>query len=287
MADHPARRGYGQPAEETGWGSPMPAEYGSLTAFLPPLDDEPGGAGAPEPRGDRPTGGRGWRGRRAARTAEPPPPAGNGAALVPPSDGAASGWAAAPVASPRPDAPAPRRNRSGPIPVPVDTPGAPAAAPEVAAAAGLAVPATRQRTRDQADPSRGRASSARRQRRDGIRPQWAQSRRTVRHLSVWSVAKVSIAFYFMLLVAIVVASVALWYVANAFGSIQSIEKSIRTLFDLSKFTIHPKQVAVYTALGGAILAVVGTLANILAALMYNLISDLVGGIRFDEVDEGR
>jgi hypothetical protein len=102
---------------------------------------------------------------------------------------------------------------------------------------------------------------------------------------VWSVAKVSIVFYLLILVAVVVASVMLWYVADAAGSLQSIEKSVRTLFSLSKFTLHPGAVALYTALGGAVLAVVGTLGNILGALMYNLISDLVGGIRFVEVDD--
>ena len=96
-----------------------------------------------------------------------------------------------------------------------------------------------------------------------------------------------VALFRMVLVAIVVASVMLWYVANAFGSIQSIEKSVKTLFDLSKFTLHPKSVAEYTAIGGGILAVAGTFANILAALMYNLISDLVGGLRFDVVDDER
>jgi hypothetical protein len=96
---------------------------------------------------------------------------------------------------------------------------------------------------------------------------------------------VSLVFYLLLLVAVVVASVLLWYIADAAGSIQSIEKSIRTLFGLSKFTLHPGSIAVYTSLGGAVLAVAGVLGNILAALMYNLISDLVGGIRFDVVDD--
>ena len=36
---------------------------------------------------------------------------------------------------------------------------------------------------------------------------------------------------------------------------------------------------------GWVLALLGTLGNILAALMYNLISDLVGGIRFQVVDD--
>jgi hypothetical protein len=98
---------------------------------------------------------------------------------------------------------------------------------------------------------------------------------------------VSFIFYVMVFGAVVVAAVALWYVANAVGAIQSIEKSIRTLFDLSKFTLHPSQVAEYTAAGGGLLAIVGTLGNILAALMYNLISDLVGGIRFKVVEDAK
>jgi hypothetical protein len=140
-----------------------------------------------------------------------------------------------------------------------------------------------QRPQDQPRDSFG----SRRRQRQAARPQWAQSQRTIRHLNVWTVFKVSLAFYFMVAVAVVVASILLWYVADAFGSIQSIEKSVKTLFDLKSFTIHPSEVAKYVSLGGGILAVCGTFANVLVAFMYNLISDLVGGIRFDVVDEGR
>jgi hypothetical protein len=124
---------------------------------------------------------------------------------------------------------------------------------------------------------------AKRKRRS--RAQWGQSSHTVRHLNVWTVAKVSFVFYLLFFGAVVVASVMLWYVANAVGAVQSIEKSVKTLFDLKQFTLHPAQVAAYTSAGGGVLAIVGTLGNILAALMYNLISDLVGGIRFQVVDE--
>jgi hypothetical protein len=128
---------------------------------------------------------------------------------------------------------------------------------------------------------------SRRRQRKASRAQWAQSKRTVRHLNVWTVFKVSLAFYLIVLAAVVVASIMLWYVADAFGYIQTIEKSVKTLFDLTKFTVHPSEVAKYTSLGGAVLAVFGTFANVLAAFVYNLISDLVGGIRFDVIDEGR
>jgi hypothetical protein len=159
-----------------------------------------------------------------------------------------------------------------PIPVPLAAPGQQQTPP----------------TPDGAVPEQTRESfGSRRQQRKAARPKWAQSKRTVRHLNVWTVFKVSLAFYVIVAVAVVVAAVMLWYVADALGSIQTIEKSVKTLFDLSKFTIHPSEVAKYTAIGGGVLALCGTFANVLAAFTYNLISDLVGGIRFDVVDEGR
>jgi Transmembrane domain of unknown function (DUF3566) len=108
-----------------------------------------------------------------------------------------------------------------------------------------------------------------------------RSRVTIRHVDVWTVARVSLVFYFLVAIAVVVASVLLWYAANAFGSLASIEKSVRTLFDLKTFTLHAGRVAEYTGAGGLVLALVGTLVNVLAALTYNLICDIVGGFRIE------
>jgi hypothetical protein len=102
-------------------------------------------------------------------------------------------------------------------------------------------------------------------------------------LDILTVARVSLIFYLILLIVIVVASVLLWYAANTFGTLPSMEKSIKSLFGLKSFTLHPTAVAKYTAAAGLVLAVTGTLGTILAALMYNLIADVVGGIRV-EVD---
>ncbi len=78
-----------------------------------------------------------------------------------------------------------------------------------------------------------------------------QSDRRSAVLDVWTVAKVSFVFYLLLFGAVVVASVMLTNAsADAVGSIQSIEKSIRTLFDLKTFTLHRFEVAAYTSAGG-------------------------------------
>jgi hypothetical protein len=110
-----------------------------------------------------------------------------------------------------------------------------------------------------------------------------RSRATVRHIDILTVARVSLIFYLVVLAIFVIASVLLYYAARTFGTLPSMEKDIKTLFSLKSFVIHPKAVAEYTAAGGLVLAVAGTFANILLALVYNLIAEVVGGVRV-EVD---
>src|SRR6202034_335488 len=98
----------------------------------------------------------------------------------------------------------------------------------------------------------------------------------IRHIDIFTVFRVSVVFYFIVAVVVVVASVLLYYAADTFGTLPSMEKSIRTLFDLKTFTIHPDVVAGYTALAGGVLALAGIFANMLAALIYNSIRDAVG-----------
>ena len=107
----------------------------------------------------------------------------------------------------------------------------------------------------------------------------AEGTRVVTRLDVYSVAKVSIVFYLILLVIFVIASVFLWLVADAFGAVDSIQRSVRSLFDLKSYVLHPGTIALYTSAAGAVLAVAGTIANVLAAVIYNLISEVIGGVR--------
>ncbi|MGH9056901.1 MAG: DUF3566 domain-containing protein [Acidimicrobiales bacterium] len=127
------------------------------------------------------------------------------------------------------------------------------------------------------------ASATARGPRRARRAQWMQSRGAVRHVHVGTVAKVSLVFYFLVLAGVVVATIILWYVASAFGAIHSIERSIQTLFDLKNFKLHEARVIGYVCGGGAVLAIAGAIANVIAACMYNLISDVVGGVKVDVV----
>ncbi|MDQ1356913.1 MAG: hypothetical protein QOG44_1286 [Acidimicrobiaceae bacterium] len=143
-------------------------------------------------------------------------------------------------------------------------------------------------------PTAGRPPRARvprervpRQRSDA-RPKVVQGRRTrrvVRKIDVWTVLKMSFLFYVCVLLVFVVAGIVLWNIAQAFDVIHSVEKFMRSILDLQKFTLHPGVVLQSSLLGGGILVLLGTGANVLAALLYNLISDVVGGVQFIVLEE--
>ncbi|MGI8753333.1 MAG: DUF3566 domain-containing protein [Acidimicrobiales bacterium] len=105
-----------------------------------------------------------------------------------------------------------------------------------------------------------------------------RTRQVVRHVETWSVLRVSFLFYFLGMAVTLLAGVALWNVASALGTITSIDKSIKTLFDLKTFTLRPAPVLAYSVAAGVILVVVGTLVNVMIAVVFNLISDVTGGI---------
>ncbi len=104
-------------------------------------------------------------------------------------------------------------------------------------------------------------------------------RQVIRRVSVWSVLKVSLIFYILVLAVMLIAGVALWNVASDFGVINSLDKLVRSLFALTSFKIHPLTALAWGAAVGSVLCFLGVLLNVVAALLYNLISDVVGGIR--------
>jgi hypothetical protein len=106
-----------------------------------------------------------------------------------------------------------------------------------------------------------------------------RSRRIVRRLDTWTVAKVSMIFYLCALLVIVIAGIVVWNIASAFGVLHSIDKSVRTLFSYQSFTLHAGTALEYTVAAGFVIAIIGTIINTLAALVYNLISDVVGGVQ--------
>ncbi len=345
-------------SEDGGWGSPVPAEYGSLWSAGParpaPHDDwadpaarpsgsdrdgSPNRGPAPSPsgrdgsgrdgfpsRGANPGGsGRPAAGRSAPVPAEPPRrPVSSWRSRLQGDGRAASAGSELPAFAPLAGAEAPLAGADGMMAVPL--PGSvtnersrprraeprPRLAPEPAfpPAGGLpggpsmadtmAVPVTRGPRRrpypaadiesnglgPDTDPRNpdlrgGGPDVVLTDRRRRARPTRVRSRATIRHLDLLTVIRVSLMFWLVMLAAVVVAAILLYEAANVFGSLPSIEKSIRTLFSLKSFRLHPTVIAEYTGLVGGVIALVGMVGSVVFALIYNLIADVVGGVRVE------
>jgi Transmembrane domain of unknown function (DUF3566) len=106
-----------------------------------------------------------------------------------------------------------------------------------------------------------------------------RSRRLVRRLDIWSVFRVSVVFYACVFIVMIIAGIALWNVAAAFGVITDGEKLVRSLFALTTFTLHPITALLWGAVIAGAICFLGVLFNVFAAVVYNLISDVAGGVQ--------
>lgn len=102
---------------------------------------------------------------------------------------------------------------------------------------------------------------------------------------MWTVFKMSLLFYLCVFLVFMVAGLVLWNIASYFNVITSVEKFIKSIFELQSFTFHSSVVLEAMAVSGLVMVALGTLANSLAALIYNLISDVVGGVQFIVLEE--
>jgi hypothetical protein len=105
-------------------------------------------------------------------------------------------------------------------------------------------------------------------------------RRVVRYVSPWSVLKVSLLFYACLWVILTIASVLLWRAAVATGAIDNAEKFLARAFGESQFTIDGREIFRASTLAGLILVFAGTGFTVMMSLLFNVICDITGGIRF-------
>jgi hypothetical protein len=101
-----------------------------------------------------------------------------------------------------------------------------------------------------------------------------------------SVLKVSVLFYACVFAVLLVAGIVLWIVASAAGVVGNVETFIGDLFALDEFHFETFQILRAAFVGGAVLVLLGTALNVLAATLFNLIADLVGGVEITVVDDG-
>jgi len=118
----------------------------------------------------------------------------------------------------------------------------------------------------------------------GRRPRVRRVTRVVRHVDPWSVFKIAISFNLVLYVVLLTAGVLLWNVADATGTVDNLERFFES-FGWSTFEFHGGAIF-HAAWIAGLFGVIGlTGVAVLAATLFNLITDLVGGVRLTVLEE--
>ncbi len=118
----------------------------------------------------------------------------------------------------------------------------------------------------------------------GRKPRVRKVTRIVRHVDPWSVFKIATLAFLVLYVVVLTASVLLWNVAYATGTIDNLERFFES-FGWSSFEFNGGEIYHAGWIAG-LFAVVGfTGLAVLGATLFNLITDIVGGVRFTVLEE--
>ncbi len=110
------------------------------------------------------------------------------------------------------------------------------------------------------------------------KPRARQARVVIRKVGPWSVLKLSVLFYLCIMTVIVGAFVILYGLLDAIGALDSVTRLIRDLFADPTFEIHADWLLTRGVLIGLAMVVLWSLINLFVAFLYNLISDIVGGV---------
>jgi len=109
-------------------------------------------------------------------------------------------------------------------------------------------------------------------------------RRIVRHVSPWSVFKFSIFFYLCVWLILMVAGVILWKLSQTAGVIENFEKFYAKAAGEKSFEIDGRSLFRAGSTAGAILVFAATAFTVLMSVLFNLITDLTGGIRMTVIE---
>jgi hypothetical protein len=116
------------------------------------------------------------------------------------------------------------------------------------------------------------------------KPRVRRVTRVVRHVDTWSVFKVAVVFSVFFYAVSLIAGVLLWQVAYATGTIDNVEKFFEG-FGWETFNFNGGQIFHNAWIAGLFVAVGLTGLAVLMATLFNLITDLVGGVRFSVLEE--
>lgn len=110
-------------------------------------------------------------------------------------------------------------------------------------------------------------------------------RRLVRHVDPWSVLKLALLLSLCMWLILMIASVIMWTVARNAGTISSIENFVNSSLSLQDWTLDGDFIFRQFGLITLLLALGFTAAMVIASLVFNLVSDIIGGVWISVIEE--
>ncbi len=106
-----------------------------------------------------------------------------------------------------------------------------------------------------------------------------RARVVIRRVGPWSVLRFSLLFYFCVMLVVWLALMFLWAIMSAVGVVESVEGLLKSVSLVSQdFRFDSRWIFTRLFLVGVGLVVLWSLINVFVAFLYNLCSDVVGGI---------
>ena len=116
------------------------------------------------------------------------------------------------------------------------------------------------------------------------RPRVRRVSRVIRDIDPWSVFKVGLVFHLVLYFVVLISLVLLWNVAQSTGTIENIENFMES-FGWETFSFEGGALFKNLSIFGLFMVILFTGFWVLIATIFNLITDLVGGIRVTVLEE--
>lgn len=122
------------------------------------------------------------------------------------------------------------------------------------------------------------------QRSTSRRPRVRKVTRVLRHIDPWSTFKVGLLFSVVAYLVSLTSGILLWQVADATGTLTNVERWF-TQFGWESFEIDGSEILRDAWVIGLLLVIASTGILVLLVTVFNLVSDIIGGIRVTVLEE--
>lgn len=110
-------------------------------------------------------------------------------------------------------------------------------------------------------------------------------RQMIGRIDLWSTFKVSLCFHTGAMLLSIIALIVMFFVASQVGIVSNIEKFLGTVVEVKDFSFLSFEVLQGVLLIGFVLVVLMTVLSVIAAALYNVFAEAVGGIEIYVVEE--